>query len=236
MKLLTVSNAKTSKSKAQGWLTGILHLAPANTAGCGNVCPFATDGCRAACLNTAGRGGILSPGATTNAIQEARKRKTRMYFQEGGAFLSALCSDIEKLRRTAARHGLLPCVRLNGTSDIPGLASIAARLYPEVQFYDYTAIPQAWKRQRSNYALTFSRKENNEEECVRALQEGINVAVVFDTKRGRDLPSMYLGRAVIDGDASDLRFLDPQGDGLIVGLRAKGRAIKDTSGFVIRTD
>ena len=37
---------------------------------------------------------------------------------------------------------------------------------------------------------------------------------------------------MIDGDVSDVRFNDPKG--VIVGLRAKGDAKKDTSGFVIQ--
>jgi len=36
---------------------------------------------------------------------------------------------------------------------------------------------------------------------------------------------------VIDGDKDDLRFLDPKG--VVVGLIAKGKAKRDTSGFVI---
>jgi hypothetical protein len=54
----------------------------------------------------------------------------------------------------------------------------------------------------------------------------MNVAVVFDT-----LPTTYLGRPVVNGDDTDLRFLDPQG--VVVGLKAKGRAKKDTSGFTV---
>ena len=37
---------------------------------------------------------------------------------------------------------------------------------------------------------------------------------------------------VIDGDTDDLRFLDPTN--VVVGLKAKGDAKHDTSGFVIR--
>jgi hypothetical protein len=44
------------------------------------------------------------------------------------------------------------------------------------------------------------------------------------------MPATYNGLPVFNGDDSDLRFLDPKG--VIVGLYAKGRARKDTSGFV----
>ena len=39
---------------------------------------------------------------------------------------------------------------------------------------------------------------------------------------------------VINGDKTDMRFKDPVG--VIVGLKAKGKARKDTSGFVIDVD
>jgi hypothetical protein len=39
-------------------------------------------------------------------------------------------------------------------------------------------------------------------------------------------------RNIIFGDYSDLRFNDPSG--VIIGLIPKGRAIKETSGFVVR--
>jgi hypothetical protein len=44
------------------------------------------------------------------------------------------------------------------------------------------------------------------------------------------MPETYMGIPVFNGDESDLRFLDPHG--VIVGLYAKGKAKKDTTGFV----
>jgi len=44
------------------------------------------------------------------------------------------------------------------------------------------------------------------------------------------MPETYEGTPVFNGDDSDLRFLDPKG--VVVGLYAKGKAKKDTSGFV----
>ncbi len=58
------------------------------------------------------------------------------------------------------------------------------------------------------------------------------MAVVFACKREDSLPAKWAGRKVIDGDLHDLRFLD--GRGRVVGLRAKGPARKDESGFVVR--
>jgi len=79
----------------------------------------------------------------------------------------------------------------------------------------------------SNYHLTFSKSENNWDKCLDVLNNGGNIAAVFDK-----VPDTYLGYQVIDGDKSDLRFLDPKN--VIVGLKAKGKARKDTSGFVIK--
>jgi hypothetical protein len=60
-----------------------------------------------------------------------------------------------------------------------------------------------------------------------ALANGANVAVVFRTSK---YPEKFLGVPVVDGDENDLRFLDPKN--VVVGLYAKGKARKDTSGFV----
>ena len=230
--LFTLGNPKTAKGEARGYLTAVLHLAPADTAGLGNVCPRATAGCKAVCLNTAGRGGIFARGATTNAIQEARKRRTAQYFADRTAFEAELDADLARLWRTAARKGLALAVRVNGTSDLPGLARRLAQWWPHVQFYDYTKIERPWERELPNYHLTFSRAERNGIAVTDAMFKGINVAVVFSTRRGQALPETWLGKPVIDGDKHDLRFLDPRG--VVVGLRAKGRARKDTSGFVVQ--
>ena len=58
IKLLSVGNPKILKGMKQGYMTYILHLAPADVSGY-NTCPKATAGCKAACLNTAGRGGMF---------------------------------------------------------------------------------------------------------------------------------------------------------------------------------
>lgn len=230
--LLTIGNPKTLKGQRKGYITAVLHLAPANEAGMGTVCAKATAGCMATCLNTAGRGGIGLTTRGTNAIQEARRRRTAFYKLDRTAFEYALAEDIAAFVRMADRKGLIPCVRVNGTSDLRALALSMAHRFPHIQFYDYTKIPV---RDRTalpaNYHLTFSRSERNADDVEHAVEHGMNVAVVFSTPRGKALPREWYGRPVIDGDEHDLRFLDPQG--VIIGLRAKGRARKDTSGFVV---
>ena len=109
--LLNVSaNAKTVKSEKVGQLTGILYLAPTTMSGY-NTCSFASNGCKIACLNTAGRG-------VFDMVQAARIRKTKMFFENRAAFMAELIKDIEALIRKAKRENLVPSLRLNGTSDI----------------------------------------------------------------------------------------------------------------------
>jgi hypothetical protein len=234
-KLLNVdANAKTVKGQDKGFLTGILYLAPGNLSG-KQVCPMASPGCLAACLNTAGRGAFTT-------TQTARIKKTKYYFAERDAFMAQLHKEIGALIRKAERMDLLPCVRLNGTSDIvwervpvAGQNNIMD-CYPALPFYDYT------KRHNrrdlpGNYHLTFSLAENNAEHAYRAFSNGLNVAIVYRNdipRHGTIGPSATYGlhhcAPVLDGTEHDLRFLDTRGH--IVGLCAKGRARYDTSGFI----
>jgi hypothetical protein len=226
MKLLTVSaDAKTVKGEKRGYLTGILYLAPADESGVMNTCPMATAGCKAACLFTAGRAAIFPK------VNQARIRKTHEYHNDPVAFKEQLKRDISALVRKAKRENMIPAVRVNGTSDLPKLALEMAAAFSDVQFYDYTKIPRPWQRMTANYHLTFSLSELNKADAVEALSHGVNVAVVFDNRKGEPLPATWEGFNVVSGDESDLRFLD-KGKGVVIGLYAKGRAKKDTSGFV----
>jgi len=230
--VLTYGNTKTAKGEASGYLTGILHLAPGDIAGA-QVCPKASEGCLAACLNTAGRGRF-------DKIQQARINKTRWLFDDRSGFMAALVKSITATVRKAQREGLTPTIRLNGTSDLPWEKFKCVRdgveyrspmhAFPEVQFYDYTKIPAraikwAEGRMPSNYHVTFSASEDNESACRMVSMAGGNVAVVFD-----QIPGDWYGRKVVNGDETDLRFLDPAG--VVVGLKAKGEAKHDNSGFV----
>jgi len=234
MKLLSTGNPKTLKGLEQGYNTYILHLAPSDVSGY-NTCPKATSGCKSACLNTAGRGGMFKKGESTNVIQEARKRKTRMFFERRMDYMLALYQDIKLGIKQSKRLGLTPVFRLNGTSDIswekydmlPGLNVFEC--FPEVQFYDYTKVLGRKVSGISNYHLTFSAADGNDLDVKKAILQGLNVAVVFGIKKTQPMPETYNGLPVFNGDESDLRFLDPKG---VVGLYAKGKAKKDTSGFV----
>ena len=239
MKLLSIGNPKVLKGMKQGYMTYILHLAPANLSGY-ETCPKRTAGCTAACLNTAGRGGMFKKGENTNAIQKARIRKTKMFFENRTEFFAQLIKDIELAIKQSAKKDLVPVFRLNGTSDLAFEKYEVVRngvlyrnifaAFPDVQFYDYTKMLNRKVKDIANYQLTFSAADGNDNDVVKAIAQGYNVATVFGLKKTQAMPETYMGRPVFNGDESDLRFLDPKG--VIVGLYAKGKAKKDTTGFV----
>jgi hypothetical protein len=224
------SNVKLTKSDkaGMGYLTVGLSLSPAKESGY-EVCSSRSPGCTNACLFTSGMGQV-------NAVKRARIAKTILFFEQRELFMSMLGAElIRHVKRAKKQDKILAC-RLNVLSDLQW-----EKLYPdlfvafkEVQFYDYTKhLRRAaqWKSIDfpSNYHLTFSRSETNDDVVQKIIGENwpINVAVVFDS-----LPEKWNGRKVINGDETDLRFLDP--DRVIVGLKAKGKARKEDSGFVIR--
>jgi hypothetical protein len=239
MKLLSIGNPKVLKGLSQGYMTYILHLAPASVSGY-ETCPKRTAGCTAACLNTAGRGGMFKKGENTNVIQRARIRKTKMFFENRESFLALLVKDIELAIKQSAKKNLIPVFRLNGTSDISWEKYSVVRngveyknvfdAFKEVLFYDYTKILGRKIQQLDNYSVTFSAADGNDSDVLRAIKEGLNIATVFGIKKNTAMPATYNEMPVFNGDESDLRFLDPKG--VIVGLYAKGKAKKDTSGFV----
>lgn len=237
-KLLSVSaDAKTYKGEKLGYLTGVLYLAPAELSGY-QTCPKATEGCKAACLNTAGRG-------IYNKVQQARINKTKRFFEDRQNFMVDLYNDIITLIRKAEREGLIPVMRLNGTSDLAWekfsfeINNLKFRnlfeAFPNIQWYDYTKVLNRKSALSiKNYHLTFSLSENNDADALKALDMGMNVAVVVNIKRNVEKPKTFSGRVAVDGDESDARFID--GEGKFILLTAKGKARRDASGFVKQLD
>jgi hypothetical protein len=229
MKLLTTANAKIRKGEKIGFRTFGIHLAPASLSGF-NVCKDASAGCAAACLNTAGMGAFSN-------VQNSRIEKTRLFFKDKAVFLSQLIKEITAAVKSAEKQNLTAVFRLNLTSDLPWEkiklnGQSVFDLFPSVQFYDYTKSPERMTafltgEMPQNYHLTFSKSETNGAIAESILKSGGNVAMVFR----KSLPSKWLGVDVVNGDETDLRFLD--GAGKIVGLVEKGKAKKDESGFVI---
>lgn len=170
-------------------------------------------------------------------VQNARIAKTQMLFSDREIFLSLLLEEYVRLERRAKKEGLIPVVRLNGTSDLPWekfkvSGKSLMESYPDLQHYDYTKIFSRMVKFLkgnfpSNYYLLFSLSETNEKQARQVLALGGSVAVVFQS----GLPDTFWGYEVVNGDEHDIRSLQGQ-VGKVVGLKAKGRARKDTSGFV----
>jgi len=227
-KLLSVnSNPKIDKSNkvSKKYWSCIMHLRPVST----KICPYQDiAGCKTGCLNTAGLGGVYP------SIQKARQKKTDLFLDDQAEFMRVLVKDIHTFVRACNRKDKRPAIRLNGTSDIQweyieidGYANIF-EMFPDIQFYDYTKIPTRKVEHIPNYHLTWSYSEANDKYASWIDRVKDNIAVVFRTK---DLPETFKGRGVINGDLHDMRFLDEPNS--VVGLKAKGQAKKDNSGFVI---
>ena len=232
-KLLGVgTNAKTIKGDGDEYLTAILYMTPYKVMIDGksfNSCSMAEQAsCIDGCLYTAGRGAF-------NNVQTARQRKAEWFYRDRDSFMHQLVIDIAKFANYCRKRDIQPCVRLNGTTDIRWeLILIDGKnifqIFPNVQFYDYTKIPNRKVSHLNNYHLTWSYSAANpkyEQYFDEAIQN-MPVAVVVRTPYPHET---WKGYKVVDGDKDDLRFLDPKQS--IVALYAKGRARKDQSGFVV---
>lgn len=222
-------NAKTIKGNARGFKTAILYLSPANQSG-ENLCPLASMAmCIDPCLNTAGRGAMSN-------VQMARLRKALFFIQYKPEAIAMIKRDIARFYAQCQREGFTLLVRLNGTSDIRWENYAIMQSFPQVQFYDYSKVPNR-KNIPANYDLTFSYSGVAQfQQFVKiAKQNGNRIAVVF---RNRAIVERMLangetfeGLPVVDGDDTDIRHLDPRGS--VVALYAKGKAKQDRSGFVV---
>ena len=223
------SNTKTAKNSLK---TYILYLAPYNQNSKGiNICPKASKGCAAACLFTAGRGRF-------DSVKNARINRTEYFLADKERFCLQLAGELIKINKAAIKKGELVAIRLNGTSDLDFIYLLKkyAGLDPfslkNIVYYDYTKILGKVKKYKdqTRYVLTFSRAEDNHNETLEALELGANVSAVFNG----ELPRRFKGFKVIDGDQSDIVMLYNRG--AVLGLKAKGAAKKDNSGFVINTN
>lgn len=229
-KVLTLAAAKTDKGEKYGIGTAILYMTPAKVKGDGaNLCPWSSRGCRAGCLVGAGRGRFSS-------VAGARLSRRRWFLRDTDGFLAQLVRELGAHVRRCERRGLRPALRLNGTSDIDwatlvfrgvGLLDWIRERHPGVVLYEYTKDP----RRAPSTGGVFSRHENNDAATRRAVARGQTVAVVFGARRGEPLPATWAGRPVVDGDLHDATFL--HAPGTVLGLRAKGPAVGDRSGFVV---
>ncbi len=221
-------NAKINKNEVT---TYNLSLAPHTQNAKGvNLCPKASKGCALACLFTAGRGKFTN-------VQQARINKTNYYLFDKQKFLNQLAKEINKIALKSTITDEKFALRLNTLSDVDfvyqlkkycDLDILNDDTYKNIIVYDYTAIIGKVKKYLgTRYHLTLSRKEDNEQDVMEALEMGGNVAIVFT-----ELPKTYKGFKVVDGDKTDLEMTKYKN--VVLGLKAKGDAKKDTTGFVIQ--
>lgn len=240
--LLSTKNSKTIKGEKKGYTTYIMYMAPhkQNSKGV-NLCSHASKGCAKACL-------FASGAARFNRVQKGKINKSEYFIANKKGFMVQLFNEIThivKMHKAVVGEKQLNgnkvvrykkfAIRLNGTSDIPFENIIVKdnknifELFPNVQFYDYTKNHKRFEHVQSpNYHLTFSRSETNDNESLSLLYRGYNVAYVFGVSNENELPKTYNGFKVINGDESDLRFLDEEN--VIVGLKYKLITAKGTTG------
>ena len=132
-------------------------MAPYTLAGAGNLCPAATEGCKALCLGWHSGQAGMATGAELNSVRRSRIEKARRFMTDRAAYLADVVRATELVERKAARLGLKLCVRLNGSTDIAWERIRVVRggreyanmmeAFPRVQFTDYTKLASRLARQ-----------------------------------------------------------------------------------------
>jgi hypothetical protein len=229
------TNLKTEKDAPLDCRVRALALAAAASAFGPTVCPFSNRACREACISETGH-------YRFDYARAVRIAKTRALLNEPVAFARMLIGALLAEAHRALKVGLPLFPRLNTLSDIPweefipGLFDLFAQ-WP-VRFYDYSKIPG--RVTPANYHLTFSRSGTNDRHVASEIARESNIAVIFDVDARRaqglpDFPETWDGIPVINGDAHDVRALDPIG--VIVGLKYKrpatGATVKSSGSFVV---
>lgn len=240
------SNAKLGKNSQYetDYVTYILYMSPHDTvfkflSRSGTLCPMASNGCKRLCLSQGGRAKMDK--SELMGVSGARLRKTTYYVLYRDAFILHLKREIDRIKKKLKTQGKRLALRLNGTTDVSWDSLI--KVYPDVLFYDYSAVPKRAIKQSQyeNYHVTFSRKESNDSTCLNMLHNGINVAIPFQADIYNSIGDtmVYQGETfkVVDGSAHDMRFLDPtDSKGYIIKLKEikTKKSKNDTDGFIVR--
>lgn len=227
MKLLNTDggNTKILKSMKSKLGTDLIRIASLSLMPNKVLCPSRDiAGCKDPCLFTAGRG-VMSN------VAEGRRRKTEWFMSDRDGFLVQLRKEMHAFIRVCKRQGVKPVFRLNTISDVRWERFLDMEgEFVDAFFYDYTKLgARLHKKLPSNYKLMFSYSAKAEyaQQVALALATDVPMAVVF---KGQ-LPEVFLGRKVIDGDVSDIANV--QAGKVVIGLRAKGKAKEDVSDFVV---
>lgn len=200
------SSIKALKNaRGSGFLNGICYCKP------GKELCHDYDKCIETCFFNSGQLGMP-------VQKKALAERSHLFKTNKELFIKMLEKDICAHIRKANKLGLKASFRLNGTSDIDTQKLGIIEKYKEVQFYDYSKNFDRYSK-HANYYLCYSFNGENWGECLKKLRDGFNIAMVFDK-----IPETFKTFPVVDGDNSDLRFLDPSG--VIIGLKPKGKLRK----------
>lgn len=231
MKLLDTNASNTKIAKTVGKSMGKIRMASLSMMPTPELCPSSkAAGCFEDCLKSAGRGRF-------DNVAHGRMRKTEFFNADRPRFLRQLMRELGNFDKLCKRQGVKGVVRLNVLSDIAWEEYQVPQSFPDLEFYDYSKRGLRIQRfdmyhkrgELMNYRLMFSYSDRSQyaNQVNLAMDTDVPVAVVF--KNG--MPESFMGRKVIDGDQSDWDNL--HAGRVVVGLRAKGKAKKNDTGFVV---
>ena len=190
-----------------------------------DICPGSLlADCQEACLRSAGYGKF-------DNVKNGRKKKTELWLNNPEKFLDIYIKELGNFQKLCDKQNVQAVHRANTISDIDWENHGVPQLFPRMFFYDYTKRAHRLTRTPENYHLmfSFSGVQKYQNQVKAALKTDAPISAVFNGP----FPDEFLGREVIDGDKSDL--INLYAGKKIIGLKAKGDAKKDNTGFVIHT-
>ncbi len=138
------------------------------------------------------------------SVIKSRKAKSEYFVNDTDNFIKQLIREIKNQEKRALKKNKKPVVRLNGFTDIDYEKFGIFKLFPNVQFYDYSAdYERVLNNNNPNLHYTFSYKGNNLRECLELLKKDISIAVI-DIKDNQFFNKYDIEH--IDGDKHDFRF------------------------------
>ena len=138
------------------------------------------------------------------SVIKSRKAKSEYFVNDTDNFIKQLIREIKNQEKRALKKNKKAVVRLNGFTDIDYDKYGIFKLFPNVQFYDYSAdYERVLNNNNPNLHYTFSYKGNNLKECIELLKNDVSIAVI-------DIPENQFFNDYevehIDGDKHDFRF------------------------------
>ena len=138
------------------------------------------------------------------SVIKRRKAKSEYFVNDTDNFIKQLIREIKNQEKRALKKNKKAVVRLNGFTDIDYDKYGIFKLFPNVQFYDYSAdYERVLNNNNPNLHYTFSYKGNNLKECIELLKNDVSIAVI-DISENQFFNDYEVEH--IDGDKHDFRF------------------------------